>query len=148
MAWWTVRVLLSFFFVSFFCLRGFPLCLIICLADLFSGRINKIALRYYMEFFDFSTLRLDMAFRFVDSDVTFVFGLCVDLGFAFLLLLYRRLCEKLFLKAETQQVDRILDEFSKRYWDCNPGGLYGSASTSSRLQYSLQNMKLIARTYI
>jgi PH/SEC7 domain-containing protein len=42
--------------------------------------------------------------------------------------LYRRLCGKLYLKAETQQVDRILEQFSRRYWDCNPGGLYGSAS--------------------
>lgn len=42
----------------------------------------------------------------------------------------RRLCAKLYLKAETQQVDRILEEFSRRYWDCNPGGLYGSASKS------------------
>ena len=42
----------------------------------------------------------------------------------------RRLCAKLYLKAETQQVDRILDEFSRRYWDCNPNSLYGSASES------------------
>jgi hypothetical protein len=41
---------------------------------------------------------------------------------------YRHLCAKLYLKAETQQVDRILDEFSRRYWDNNPGGVYGSAS--------------------
>lgn len=30
-----------------------------------SGRINGIALHHYIEFFDFSTLRLDAAFRFV-----------------------------------------------------------------------------------
>lgn len=40
----------------------------------------------------------------------------------------RRLCAKLFLKGETQQVDRILEEFSRRYWECNPAGIYGSAS--------------------
>lgn len=28
-------------------------------------------------------------------------------------------------------MDRILEEFSRRYWDCNAGGLYGSASTLS-----------------
>ncbi|KAG6837700.1 hypothetical protein H0H93_003502 [Arthromyces matolae] len=39
-----------------------------------------------------------------------------------------RLCSKLYLKAETQQVDRILEEFSRRYWDCNPNGIYGSAN--------------------
>lgn len=41
---------------------------------------------------------------------------------------HRRLCAKLYLKAETQQVDRILEEFSRRYWDCNPTTVYGSAS--------------------
>lgn len=75
------------------------------------GRINGIALHHYLEFFDFSTLRLDGAFR--------------------------RLCAKLYLKAETQQVDRILDEFSRRYWDCNPGTLYGSASVVHAVSYSL-----------
>jgi hypothetical protein len=40
----------------------------------------------------------------------------------------RRLCSKLYLKAETQQVDRILEEFSRRFWECNPNRLYGSAS--------------------
>lgn len=42
-----------------------------------------------------------------------------------------RLCAKLYLKAETQQVDRILEEFSRRYWECNPGCIYGSASEYS-----------------
>lgn len=40
----------------------------------------------------------------------------------------RRFCSKLYLKAETQQVDRILEEFSRRFWDCNPARQYGSAS--------------------
>ena len=47
----------------------------------------------------------------------------------------RRLCAKLYLKAETQQVDRILEEFSRRYWDCNPTSLYGSASKWYDLLY-------------
>ena len=67
-----------------------------------SGLVNKIALKYYMDYFDFSGLRLDLAFR--------------------------RLCAKLYLKAETQQVDRILEEFSRRYWATNPGTIYGSSS--------------------
>ncbi|KAF5354747.1 hypothetical protein D9756_005253 [Leucocoprinus leucothites] len=75
------------------------------------GRLNKITLRYYMEGFDFPGLRLDVAFR--------------------------HMCAKLFLKGETQQVDRILEEFSKRYWDCNPGGLYGSANIVHAVAYSL-----------
>ncbi|KAJ7925285.1 hypothetical protein B0H13DRAFT_1975846 [Mycena leptocephala] len=73
--------------------------------------INKVALRYYINFFDFTGLRLDLAFR--------------------------RLCAKLYLKAETQQVDRILEEFSRRYWECNPGGLYGSANIVHAVSYSL-----------
>jgi Sec7-like guanine-nucleotide exchange factor len=68
----------------------------------YSGLINKVALRHYMDFFDFSGLRLDNAFR--------------------------RLCAKLYLKAETQQVDRILEEFSRRYWETNPNTIYGSSS--------------------
>lgn len=32
----------------------------------------------------------------------------------------RRICKRLVLKAETQQVDRILVAFSKRWCDCNP----------------------------
>ncbi|KAI6121579.1 hypothetical protein F5141DRAFT_1186775 [Pisolithus sp. B1] len=51
-----------------------------------NGRINKIALHYYMDYYDFTGLRLDSAFR--------------------------RLCGKLYLKAETQQVDRILEDAS------------------------------------
>jgi hypothetical protein len=43
----------------------------------------------------------------------------------------RALCTKLYLKAETQQVDRILVEFSRRWQECNPGNLFGSASKSS-----------------
>ncbi|CAL1707118.1 unnamed protein product [Somion occarium] len=73
--------------------------------------INKVALRHYMDNFDFSGLRLDIAFR--------------------------RLCAKLFLKAETQQVDRILDEFGRRYWDCNPTSIFGSASVVHAVSYSL-----------
>ncbi|KAF7964985.1 hypothetical protein HWV62_1178, partial [Athelia sp. TMB] len=64
--------------------------------------INKVALQYYIDFFGFTGLRLDHAFR--------------------------RLCAKLYLKAETQQVDRILEAFSRRYWECNPNTPYGSAN--------------------
>ncbi|KAF7315734.1 Sec7-like domain belongs to guanine nucleotide exchange factors [Mycena indigotica] len=75
------------------------------------GGVNKVALHHYLNCFDFAGLRLDFAFR--------------------------RLCAKLFLKAETQQVDRILQEFSRRYWECNPGGLYGSANIVHAVSYSL-----------
>ncbi|KAJ7647350.1 hypothetical protein FB45DRAFT_782018 [Roridomyces roridus] len=73
--------------------------------------VNKVALHHYLNFFDFSGLRLDLAFR--------------------------RLCAKLYLKAETQQVDRILEEFSRRYWECNPASLYGSANLVHAVSYSL-----------
>ncbi|PBK74408.1 hypothetical protein ARMSODRAFT_986341 [Armillaria solidipes] len=46
-------------------------------------------------------------------------------------------CSKLYLKGETQQVDRILEEFSRRYWDCNPGGVYGGANIVHAVSYSL-----------
>jgi PH/SEC7 domain-containing protein len=48
----------------------------------------------------------------------------------------RGLCSKLYLKAETQQVDRILEEFSRRFWDCNPVRQYGSASASMSSSFS------------
>ncbi|KAK7045584.1 hypothetical protein VNI00_007416 [Paramarasmius palmivorus] len=75
------------------------------------GRLNKIALQHYMDYFDFTGLRLDSAFR--------------------------RLCSKLYLKGETQQVDRLLEEFSRRYWDCNPSGLFGSANIVHAVTYSI-----------
>lgn len=70
-----------------------------------SKPVNNLALRYYMDHFDFAGLRLDVAFR--------------------------RLCSKLYLKAETQQVDRILEEFSRRYWELNLNTVFGSASESA-----------------
>lgn len=45
-----------------------------------------------------------------------------------LTLVNRKFCLKLFLKAETQQVDRILEEFARRYFECNPTTIFGSAS--------------------
>ncbi|SJK97632.1 uncharacterized protein ARMOST_00885 [Armillaria ostoyae] len=76
-----------------------------------TGRINKLALQNYVDFFSFAGLRLDIAFR--------------------------QFCSKLYLKGETQQVDRILEEFSRRYWDCNPGGVYGGANIVHAVSYSL-----------
>ena len=59
-----------------------------------TGPVKQLARRHYMDYYDFAGLRLDAAFR--------------------------KLCDKLFLRAETQQVDRILSAFSQRYYDCNP----------------------------
>lgn len=70
-----------------------------------SGKVHKIALRLYMERFDFRGFRLDAAFR--------------------------HLCEKLYLKAETQQVDRILERFSRKYFRDNPDHVFGSSGVST-----------------
>jgi len=48
-------------------------------------------------------------------------------------LLASRLCGKLYLKAETQQVDRILEQFSRRYFDDNPRTVYGSSGALPRV---------------
>ncbi|PWN42158.1 hypothetical protein IE81DRAFT_290723 [Ceraceosorus guamensis] len=50
---------------------------------------------------------------------------------------FRKLCDKLFLRAETQQVDRILFAFSERFWACNPLPLYTSADVVHSLVFSL-----------
>lgn len=55
-----------------------------------------------MLYFDFVGLRVDEAFR--------------------------QFCQKLYLKAETQEIDRILDGFSQRYFQCNPATIFGSPS--------------------
>jgi PH and SEC7 domain-containing protein len=52
----------------------------------------------------------------------------VDCNHSVLTAACRKLCAKLYLKAETQQVDRILEQFARRYWECNPTSLFGSAS--------------------
>ncbi|KAI8093239.1 uncharacterized protein BX664DRAFT_294856 [Halteromyces radiatus] len=73
--------------------------------------LNSRVLVYYMNHFEFSTLRLDSAFR--------------------------KLCGKLYFKAEAQQIDRILDVFAKRYWKCNPQSVFGSADVVYAVVYSL-----------
>ncbi|KAH6565213.1 hypothetical protein BASA84_001159 [Batrachochytrium salamandrivorans] len=54
---------------------------------------HRVVLESYMNSYDFSEVGLDEAFR--------------------------QLCTKLYLAGETQMVDRILYQFSRRYWDCN-----------------------------
>ncbi|KPV74837.1 uncharacterized protein RHOBADRAFT_53773 [Rhodotorula graminis WP1] len=75
------------------------------------SRVNAATLRLYMDKFDFAGLSLDAAFR--------------------------RLCGKLYLKGETQQVDRILEQFSRRYFDDNPRTVYGSSDVVHAVSYSL-----------
>ncbi|KAJ9114332.1 hypothetical protein QFC22_005784 [Naganishia vaughanmartiniae] len=65
--------------------------------------LSRYALKHYMGNFDFTNLRLDEAFR--------------------------ELCGKLYLKAETQEIDRILEAFSERYFECNPDTIFGDPGT-------------------
>ncbi|KAI7850064.1 hypothetical protein BDC45DRAFT_488468 [Circinella umbellata] len=68
-------------------------------------------LQHYFLYFDFTNMRLDDAFR--------------------------KLCGKLHLKAETQQIDRILVEFANRYWDCNPSCIFGNSDVVHAVVYSI-----------
>ncbi|CAO3599194.1 unnamed protein product [Absidia cylindrospora] len=76
-----------------------------------SKSLNSLVLVSYMDHFEFETLRLDSAFR--------------------------KLCGKLYFKAEAQQIDRILDIFAKRYWKCNPQSVFGSSDVVYAVVYSL-----------
>ncbi|CAO3634000.1 unnamed protein product [Mucor hiemalis] len=50
---------------------------------------------------------------------------------------FRNLCSKLSLKGETQQIDRILLQFSKRYFECNPRCVFGTPDAVHAIVYSL-----------
>lgn len=65
----------------------------------------------YMELYDFANLNILVALRI--------------------------LCGKLALRAETQQVDRILDGFSKRWCQCNPNHGFKTADVVHTICYSL-----------
>lgn len=70
------------------------------------GTVRQRTLRAYMDLYDF-------------ENQTIVSSL-------------RSLCQRLLLRAETQQVDRILVAFSKRWCDCNPNhGFKTSGKISS-----------------
>ncbi|EPB91631.1 hypothetical protein HMPREF1544_01553 [Mucor circinelloides 1006PhL] len=76
-----------------------------------SKELNANTLNEYMNYFEFSTMRLDSAFR--------------------------KVCSKLYFRAEAQQIDRILEAFAKRYWQCNPKTIFGSADIVYAVVYSL-----------
>ncbi|KAJ9048225.1 hypothetical protein DSO57_1037152 [Entomophthora muscae] len=69
------------------------------------GDFYAQVLHAYMDHFNFTGLRLDEAFR--------------------------SLCTHLFLHGETQVIDRILAEFARRYWDCNPDSVFKSQGKGS-----------------
>ncbi|KAG2211191.1 hypothetical protein INT47_006310 [Mucor saturninus] len=68
-------------------------------------------LQSYMSLFDFKDLKLEQAFR--------------------------NLCSKLYLKGETQQIDRVLLQFSARYFECNPKCIFGAVDVVHAIVYSL-----------
>ncbi|KAJ5124652.1 uncharacterized protein N7515_008477 [Penicillium bovifimosum] len=49
----------------------------------------------------------------------------------------RVLCDRLVLKGETQQVDRVLDAFSTRWCDCNPRHGFKAADVVHTICYSI-----------
>lgn len=51
--------------------------------------------------------------------------------------MHRRLCNKLYVKAESQQIDRILEVFARRYWQCNKKSVFGSADVVYAVTYSM-----------
>ncbi|OZJ02255.1 hypothetical protein BZG36_05033 [Bifiguratus adelaidae] len=75
------------------------------------NEFNRMVLRAYMKYFNFRRLRVDLAFR--------------------------RLCQKLYFKAESQEIDRILQGFAERYLECNPNCIFGDTDTVHAVSYSL-----------
>ncbi|KAG1472849.1 hypothetical protein G6F56_001297 [Rhizopus delemar] len=76
-----------------------------------SKSLNATTLSEYMAFFDFKTMRIDSSFR--------------------------KVCSKLYFRAEAQQIDRILEAFAKRYWECNPRSILRNSDTVYAIVYSI-----------
>ncbi|KAI8077034.1 Sec7 domain-containing protein [Thamnidium elegans] len=74
---------------------------------------NHRVLKNYLEYFDFNEMSLDEAFR--------------------------KLCSKLYFKAEAQEIDRILEAFSHKYWNTNKSKaeLYKTADVVYTITYSI-----------
>lgn len=49
----------------------------------------------------------------------------------------RTLCSKLYLRAETQQLDRVLYGFAQRYFDCNPRTVFKSLEGVHTVAFSM-----------
>ncbi|KAK4207191.1 hypothetical protein QBC37DRAFT_380330 [Rhypophila decipiens] len=75
------------------------------------GTVRQRTLRAYMDLYDF-------------ENQTIVSSL-------------RSLCQRLLLRAETQQVDRILVAFSKRWCDCNPNHGFKTSDVIHTICYSI-----------
>ncbi|KAI8071490.1 hypothetical protein BC940DRAFT_331286 [Gongronella butleri] len=75
------------------------------------GELHTEVLELLMRHFDFAFTRLDHAFR------------C--------------LCKKILLKAESQQLDRVIRAFAQRYWECHRDPFYRNADTVHALVYAM-----------
>ncbi|KAF9948513.1 hypothetical protein BGZ70_002194 [Mortierella alpina] len=76
-----------------------------------SKPFNRLVLSFYMRHFNFSGKRLDTAFRL--------------------------LCQKLMLRGETQEVDRVLEQFAARFVECNPESIFGHKDVVHAITYSI-----------
>lgn len=76
-----------------------------------SDPLRAQVLELYMKNFDFSRQRIDTAFR--------------------------TLCFKLYFRAESQKLDRILESFAQHYYRCNPTTILHSADIVYAIAYSL-----------
>lgn len=97
-----------------------------------ASRISTATLRHYLSKFDFAGLRLDAAFRCVLAHASHNRLTAADKIPR--LPIFSRLCSRLYLKAETQQVDRILEQFSRCYYEQNPQSPYGSSGKPFQLK--------------
>ncbi|KAK0610397.1 hypothetical protein B0T17DRAFT_544405 [Bombardia bombarda] len=75
------------------------------------GIVRQRTLRAYMDLYDFENQSIVMSLR--------------------------QLCLRLLLRAETQQVDRILVSFSKRWCDCNPNHGFRAIDIIHTICYSI-----------
>ncbi|KAL2179496.1 uncharacterized protein P884DRAFT_194366 [Thermothelomyces heterothallicus CBS 202.75] len=75
------------------------------------GIVRQRTLRAYMELYDFENRSIVASLRLV--------------------------CQRLLLRAETQQVDRILVAFSKRWCECNPNHGFKSIDVIHTICYSI-----------
>ncbi|KAK3984929.1 hypothetical protein QBC44DRAFT_276241 [Cladorrhinum sp. PSN332] len=75
------------------------------------GPVRQRVLRAYMDLFDFESHSIVSALR--------------------------QVCNKLLLRAETQQVDRILVAFAKRWCDCNPNHGFKCSDVIHTICYSI-----------
>lgn len=76
-----------------------------------AGKDRELVRNYYMDLFDFTNQSVLLAFR--------------------------RLCEKLYMKGESQQLNRILDSFTDRWSACNPHHGFKNVGVIYTLAFSI-----------